>query len=249
MDGFGFGEAPASGPDAQGTGATLPAPVSPTPEQRGDLVRALTALASEVDLHAVLQRVVRTSRALVRARYAAAWLGDADGRPGEFVYSGMDFGTVERIAQLPGGHGVVGLAVRDDTPVRLDEVRGHPAFTAFPRHHPVIHGFLGVPIRTRDRAPGTLYVADSAAGRFDAADEQLLVSLAGAAAGAGRQTPGSGKRRREPLDGRPRPRNSPGTGWPAMAITCWTSSCVARGTPRQRTSGRSPSSSRPVGSR
>lgn len=43
-------------------------------------------------------------------------------------------------------------------------------------------GVLGVPIRIRDRAFGTLYLTGGANGGFSAVDEQLLVSLAGTAA-------------------------------------------------------------------
>jgi GAF domain-containing protein len=49
-------------------------------------------------------------------------------------------------------------------------------------HPPEGRGVLGVPIRLRERAFGTLYLAESTNGGFSAVDEQLVATLAGSAA-------------------------------------------------------------------
>lgn len=119
-------------------------------EQLRRLLRAQSAVVTELELPAVLRRVVVAARELAGARYAALGMIGDDGAFTEFVHSGTDAGTIERMGDL--------------------------------RAHPATDGFLGVPIRIRDRRLATLCLTDSARGRFSAADEQLVVSLAGTAA-------------------------------------------------------------------
>jgi two-component system, NarL family, sensor histidine kinase DevS len=148
------------------------------------LLRAQSAVAAESDLRAVLRRVVFVARALVPAGYAAVRVTGGSGALDEFAYSGMDPGTAELIGQEPGGHGVLGLPGNGTGTVRLADLRTHPAFTGFPSHHPAMAGFLGVPIGIRGRTLGALYLSNGADDEFDAADEWVAGSLAGAAAAA-----------------------------------------------------------------
>jgi GAF domain-containing protein len=159
-----------------------PAAVSLGPQRLQALLRAGAAVAAECDLPAVLRRVVAVARELVDARYAALGVIGSDGVFDEFVHTGMDPSTIERIGHAPEGRGILGLPTEHSAPVRLGELRAHPASVEFPPHHPTMDSFLGVPIRIRDRAFGTLYLTDSADGAFSAEDEQLVVSLASAAA-------------------------------------------------------------------
>lgn len=182
-DGFGDGLRPEPH-DAPVVAATAP-PEAPLSSVRlRDLLRAQSAVAAESELPSVLRRVVHASRELVHARYAALGLTGDDGVFDEFVYAGVDPATVERIGHPPAGRGLLGLPITDAAPVRLEDLHAHPAFTAFPRDHPAMDHFLGVPIRIRGRVIGTLYLTDSANGRFSAEDEELVVHLAAAAAAA-----------------------------------------------------------------
>lgn len=174
--------------------SAVPAPpeASPCPERLRALLHAHTEVAAGHDMHAVLRRVVLAARELVDARYAAVGVFGKDGVFDEFVHSGVDPETIERIGKLPTCCGVLGLQADIDGPVRLGDLRANPASP----DHPTMTGILGIPIRIRDRAIGTLYVTDSANGEFSAEDEQLVVSLAGVAAVA---IDNAGLRRRSEL--------------------------------------------------
>ncbi|MGV9415196.1 GAF domain-containing protein [Nocardia sp. NPDC003693] len=55
------------------------------------------------------------------------------------------------------GRGVLGVVLTGERPVRLDDVAAHPAFEGWPPGHPVLRGFLGVPVRYRGRVLGDLH--------------------------------------------------------------------------------------------
>ena len=138
------------------------------------------ALVSDLDLEAVLERVLVAARELTGARYAAVGVLD-EPREGleRFLTSGIDEETRHAIGPLPRGRGVLGVLIRDPRPLRLADVGSHPHSYGFPPGHPPMHGFLGVPIRVREEVYGNLYLTEKEnAGEFDAADEEVLVVLA-----------------------------------------------------------------------
>ena len=139
-------------------------------------------VGSELDLPAVLRRIVDAARDLVGARYAALGVVAGDGTLEQFVHVGMEPDAVARIGHLPRGHGILGHLIRHPEPVRLDDLSAHPASIGFPAEHPPMGTFLGVPIRIRDEVFGNLYLTESTRGSFTAEDEQLLSSLARTAA-------------------------------------------------------------------
>jgi signal transduction histidine kinase len=129
----------------------------------------------------VLRHVVEAARELVGARYAALGVVAPDGTLREFVYTGMDAATAERIDRLPRVAGLLGLLSTGSRPVRVADLDAHPAAAGFPAAHPPMRSFLGVPIRVRDVVFGNLYLTESADGEFSAEDEQLIVALAASA--------------------------------------------------------------------
>jgi len=137
------------------------------------------ALVAELDVEAVLLRILETARDLTRARYAA--LGILDSRKEElerFVFVGIDDETRRLIGPLPRGHGVLGELIRDPRPLRLADVTQHERSYGFPPGHPPMKTFLGVPISIRGEAWGNLYLTDKADGlHFDHADEESAVVL------------------------------------------------------------------------
>ncbi|HSI79766.1 MAG TPA: GAF domain-containing protein [Solirubrobacterales bacterium] len=137
------------------------------------------ALVSELDLDAVLNRVLDAARDVTGARYAA--LGILDGRRAgleRFVTLGIDERTRRVIGNLPRGRGVLGLLIEDPTPLRLSRVGDHPRSFGFPHGHPPMDTFLGVPIMIRGEAFGNIYLTEKDGGEFDEADEQAVVILA-----------------------------------------------------------------------
>jgi signal transduction histidine kinase len=64
----------------------------------------------------------------------------------------------------------------------MPDITKHPNSYGFPPHHPPMHSFLGVPVRTRDQIFGNLYLADKrGADEFSDDDEEIVVALAAAA--------------------------------------------------------------------
>jgi signal transduction histidine kinase len=148
------------------------------------LVEAGIALSSELSLDALLQRIVETAAELTGARYAALGVIDETGRTLErFVTTGIDEATHAAIGELPRGRGVLGALIRDARPLRLANLADDPRSVGFPRNHPPMKTFLGVPIMLRGVAFGNLYLTEKADGaEFTAQDEELTQLLAAQAA-------------------------------------------------------------------
>src|SRR5262245_23268536 len=120
-------------------------------------------VVSELDLEAVLHRVLEEARELTGAHYAA--LGVLDERKEElerFLTSGASPEMRRAIGDLPRGRGVLGVLIRDPRPLRLRDVGEHPRSFGFPVGHPPMRSFLGVPVLIRGEAFGNLYLTDKA---------------------------------------------------------------------------------------
>jgi len=149
------------------------------------LVRATQAIAVDLDLPHLLQRIVDEAQALVGARYAALGVLGDDHTLTQFVHAGMPPETVERIGHLPTGRGLLGHLITDPRPLRLQQLDSHESSVGFPPGHPPMSSFLGVPVQIRGQAFGNLYLTEKVDGDvFSAEDEELALSLAAAAAAA-----------------------------------------------------------------
>jgi signal transduction histidine kinase len=148
------------------------------------LVHAGIALNSELSLDSLLQRLVDTAAMLTGARYAALGVIDRGGHSLErFLTTGIDENTHAAIGELPRGRGILGVLIRDAKPLRLHDIAEDARSVGFPRNHPPMRTFLGVPIVLRGVAYGNLYLTEKAGGAdFTAADEELTQLLAAQAA-------------------------------------------------------------------
>ena len=148
------------------------------------IVDAGVALASELSLDAVLQKIVEAAAELTGARYAALGVIDPSGQLLEkFVVSGIDEETRAAIGDLPRGRGILGALIHDAEPLRLDDLREDPRSVGFPPNHPPMMTFLGVPILLRGVAYGNLYLTEKADGApFTLEDEELAMLLSSQAA-------------------------------------------------------------------
>ena len=148
------------------------------------LVDAVLSVSADLDLPAVLQRIIDAATDLVDARYGALGVLDEAGTGlAQFVTCGLDNEARSRIGDLPKGHGILGLLIVEPRPIRLPDLREHPDSYGFPPNHPPMRSFLGVPIVVRQKIFGNLYLTDKqGAETFSDVDEELTVALAGAAA-------------------------------------------------------------------
>ena len=150
-----------------------------TRDRKDMLLEAGLTLASELSLPVVLQRIVDLAAQVTDARYGALGvIGDGD-RLVEFVTTGLSARERRAIGDLPTGHGVLGLLIREPHPVRIRNIADHPQSVGFPANHPPMRSFLGAPIQAMGRVFGNIYLADKRSGdEFSKDDEEALVVLA-----------------------------------------------------------------------
>jgi signal transduction histidine kinase len=158
--------------------------VTEVSERWRKLFAAGIALGSELTLDALLQRVVETAAELTGARYAALGVIDRSGQTLErFLTHGVDPETHAAIGELPRGRGILGVLIREARPLRLADITADARSAGFPRNHPVMRTFLGVPILLRGVAYGNLYLTEKeGGGEFTEEDQELTELLAAQAA-------------------------------------------------------------------
>ena len=146
------------------------------------------ALTTELDLGNVLQQVVDQSRALVKARYGALAVMGLDERTIEQFYtSGLSADAHNRLHGAPLGAGVLGVLSRDGRPMRISDITEDERSAGFPEGHPAMRTLVGVPIASKGKNYGNLYLTDKRIvlpsggvvdGEFTEEDQNLLEMFA-----------------------------------------------------------------------
>lgn len=145
------------------------------------LLQASQAVVEELDLPAVLLRIVEVAVGLVGARYGALGVIGPNGHIEQFIHVGVPDDVASRIGRLPEGHGLLGALIDDPAPIRLDHLLDDPRSAGFPPHHPPMDSFLGVPVHVRGEVFGNLYLSEQSSGAFSDEDRELLSALAATA--------------------------------------------------------------------
>jgi signal transduction histidine kinase len=145
---------------------------------------AVLAIASELSVDQVLQRLVDAARELGGAQYAALGIPDGEGGFRRFLVSGMTDELIGAMGPLPRTHGMLGAMLDTADPFRTRDIHDDARFRGWwPRRHPDMRSFLGVPIVAEDEVIGAFYLTEKQGGdSFDATDEQLIELLAAHAA-------------------------------------------------------------------
>jgi signal transduction histidine kinase len=145
---------------------------------------AVLAVAAELSVDEVLQRLVHGARELAGARYAALGLPDGDGGFRSFLTSGMSDELIASFGPLPRQHGVLGAMLAAESPYRTRDIHEHPRFRGWwPKRHPDMRSFLGVPIVAPSGVIGAFYLTEKiGAPDFSDDDEELIGLLAAHAA-------------------------------------------------------------------
>jgi signal transduction histidine kinase len=139
---------------------------------------AVLAVASQRSVDEVLQRLVDSARELAGARYAALGIPDGAGGFRRFLVSGMDDELIAAMGPLPRTHGLLGAMLEAPEPFRSEDIRTHPRFRGWwPKRHPDMRSFLGVPIVSPDGVIGSFYLTDKEGGRSFGSEEQELIEL------------------------------------------------------------------------
>ncbi len=149
------------------------------------LHRASLELVTDVSLEHLLERIAVTACEQAGARYAALGVLDEDGGLKQFINVGMTQEEIKLLAHPPVGKGLIGALMDTEEPIRLPVIQDDPRSAGFPKNHPEMVSFLGVPIRAGELQLGQIYLTDKVDGpEFTADDERIIQMLAGYAAAA-----------------------------------------------------------------
>ena len=145
---------------------------------------AVLAVAAQLSVDEVLQRLVDGARELAAARFAALGIPDGEGGFSRFLVSGMDDRLIAAMGPLPRTHGLLGAMLESRGSFRTEDIHGHPRFRGWwPDEHPDMRSFLGVPIVARDGVIGAFYLTEKEGpAPFSAADQEVIELLAAHAA-------------------------------------------------------------------
>jgi signal transduction histidine kinase len=142
---------------------------------------AVLGVAANLSVDEVLQKLVDAARELAGARYAALGIPDGAGGFRRFLVTGMSDELIASMGPLPRTHGMLGAMLEQRTSYRTDDIHDDPRFRGWwPRRHPDMRSFLGVPITAPDGTVlGAFYLTEKEnAEVFDAEDQALIELLA-----------------------------------------------------------------------
>jgi signal transduction histidine kinase len=140
---------------------------------------AVRGISGVLDVEQVLQLIVDRVRELVAAQYAALGIVDETGQITQFITSGINAEQRRAIGDLPRGHGLLGLIIRENRSYRIPKIASHPESYGFPPNHPPMESFLGVPVTFKGEVVGRLYLTNKqSAPEFSAEDQALLETFA-----------------------------------------------------------------------
>ncbi|MBV8218988.1 MAG: GAF domain-containing sensor histidine kinase [Solirubrobacterales bacterium] len=142
---------------------------------------AVLGVAAHLSVDEVLQKLVDAAPELVGARYAALGIPDGAGGFRRFLVSGMSDELIASMGPLPRTHGMLGAMLEQRDSYRTDDIHDDPRFRGWwPRSHPDMRSFLGVPIIGPDGTIiGAFYLTEKTdAAAFDQEDQELIELLA-----------------------------------------------------------------------
>jgi signal transduction histidine kinase len=153
----------------------MPEPSTPALKAVSD---AVLAVASQLSVDEVLQRLVDSARELAGARYAALGIPDGNGGFRRFLVAGMSDQLVAAMGPLPRTHGMLGAMLEAPEPFRTDDIHLDPHFRGWwPDEHPDMRSFLGVPIVSPVGVIGAFYLTEKESGESFSAEDQELIGL------------------------------------------------------------------------
>ncbi len=150
----------------------------PARSSENDIVRTLFDLgrrvSSVLDLDELLERIPALIQRLVVFDAFAVYLLDEDRGRLDIAHS-VGYPEASRQLQFPVGEGLVGVAVREGRPIRINDVSADPRYTAVV---PDMGSELVVPLRHKARVIGALNVLSGGVDQFGPIDESILRQFA-----------------------------------------------------------------------
>ncbi|MYN10826.1 EAL domain-containing protein ['Massilia aquatica' Lu et al. 2020] len=135
-------------------------------------------LGAERDPQALIEVGCRVAQNICVSKYACIGVLEAGAQElSHFAACGV--GQQARLIASTPRAGVLGGLLEQRQPVRIDALAGDPAAIGLPPSHPPVHSFLGVPIASRERIHGWLYLVDKlGADSFSEVDERVAATVA-----------------------------------------------------------------------
>ena len=141
------------------------------------LYQAIKSVSSELNLSSVLQKIADTSRELVGSKYSALGVLGSSGKLSQFITSGMSENEKQLIGHYPQGLGLLEVVIREEKPMRISNLSRHPESIGFPKNHPNMDSFLGVPIIYNGTVLGNLYLTDKIRGEEFTLQDEIISTL------------------------------------------------------------------------
>ncbi|MHB8855720.1 MAG: sensor histidine kinase [Bellilinea sp.] len=134
-------------------------------------------------LDTLLERIAALACEQAEARFAAVGVVGPGGDLEAFIPVGMSEEEVARMPAPPRGLGLLGVLMHSQESMRVARISKDPRSVGFPKNHPSMESFLGVPIRHGGRHIGQIYLTDKiGAPEFTESDQLMIEMLAAYAA-------------------------------------------------------------------
>jgi len=147
------------------------------------LHKASLELAQITALDTLLERIATLACEQAEARYSAVGVVGPGGDLEAFIPVGMSEEEVARMAAPPHGLGLLGALMHSQESIRVGHISQDPRSVGFPKNHPKMESFLGVPIRHGGRHIGQIYLTEKiGAAEFTDSDQLMIEMLAAYAA-------------------------------------------------------------------
>jgi diguanylate cyclase (GGDEF)-like protein/PAS domain S-box-containing protein len=138
-------------------------------------------LAAEREPASLVDIACRVVQNIGVSKYAAIGLVDEEKqRLSHFVSKGLDSEKEKLLSTLSPREGVLGDLLEGHSLLRLSGLSGDPRNVGLPSYHPPVHSFLAVPLESRKRTYGWMYLVDKlGAPQFSEIDERVVTTIAG----------------------------------------------------------------------
>jgi diguanylate cyclase (GGDEF)-like protein/PAS domain S-box-containing protein len=135
-------------------------------------------MGAERDPQALMDIGCRVAQNICVSKYACIGVLEAGSAELSYFASAGAGMPLRQIAQTPRA-GVLRGLLDQRLPCRINDLNGDPGTIGLPPTHPPVHSFLGVPIASRDRTHGWLYLVDKlGADGFSEVDERVAGTVA-----------------------------------------------------------------------
>jgi diguanylate cyclase (GGDEF)-like protein/PAS domain S-box-containing protein len=134
-------------------------------------------LGAERDPVALVDIGCRVAQNICVAKYACIGIIEAGDETLSYFSACGDSAQAKVITASPRA-GILAKLLEERTPVRFEGINGDPRAIGLPQEHAPVHSFLGVPIASRERVHGWLYLVDKlGAPEFSEVDERVAVTV------------------------------------------------------------------------